>query len=202
MVALPMLEPWTRVCVVLVRCGPTYPKFHFYFFLIARCPLRSTRCPALRSFSKQESRMQRTLLFAVVLIGLTAAHAQTGTSTQSSSSGGAAVASDPLSVPTSARPSQGSSLGVGGSTIGSASTGTASVAGASASIAAPASINPQSPLQLPGEAPGTSTQGPTGSSAAAAAGTPLAICGPPVPSTDGGSANITDLAGSASLGGC
>ena len=143
--------------------------------------------------------MQRTLLFVIVLVGLTAAHAQS--STQSSSSGGTAVASDPLSVPTSSLPSQGSSLGVGGSTIGSVSTGTASVAGASASIAAPASISPQSPLQLPGEAPNTSTQGSVGTSAAAASA-PSAICGPPVPSTDGGSANITDLMGSAPLGGC
>jgi hypothetical protein len=55
-------------------------------------------------------------------------------------------------------------------------------------------------LLLPGEIPDTSTQ--AASTTAAAPGSASAVCPPPVPSTDGGSANLTEIAGGASLGGC
>jgi hypothetical protein len=62
-----------------------------------------------------------------------------------------------------------------------------------------ASGSPQSPLLLPGEIPDTSTQ--AASTTAAAPSSPSPVCPPPVPSTDGGSVNLTEIAG-ASFGGC
>jgi hypothetical protein len=53
---------------------------------------------------------------------------------------------------------------------------------------------------LPGEIPDTSTQG-ASTTAAAAPGSAASVCPPPIPTTDGGSANLTEIAG-ASLGGC
>jgi hypothetical protein len=63
---------------------------------------------------------------------------------------------------------------------------------------------------LRGEAPDASTQAAksttsaSGSAAGSAAGPAFsgAICGPLVPSTDGGSVNVTELAGGGSLNGC
>ena len=148
--------------------------------------------------------MQRMFSLTVVLLGLTAAHAQTGMQLNDQTSSGTGVAADPLSVATSPLPSsQGSALG-GGAT--GPVTGTTNAAGSSASITAPASTNPQAPLQLRGEAPDASTQAAkSATSASGSAAGPAfsgAICGPLVPSTDGGSVNVTELAGGGSLNGC
>jgi hypothetical protein len=59
--------------------------------------------------------------------------------------------------------------------------------------------SPQLPLLLRGEIPDTSTQ-PANATASAPA-PPSPICAPPVPSTDGGSANLSEIAG-LSLNGC
>jgi len=91
--------------------------------------------------------MQRMFSLTVVLLGLTAAHAQTGMQLNDQTSSGTGVAADPLSVATSPLPSS------PGSTLGGGATG------------------------------------------------PV-ICGPLVPSTDGGSVNVTELAGGGSLNGC
>jgi hypothetical protein len=52
---------------------------------------------------------------------------------------------------------------------------------------------------LPGEISDTSTQ--AASTTAALPGPSSPICPPPVPSSDGGSANLSEIAG-ASIGGC
>lgn len=128
--------------------------------------------------------MQRTILTAIICLGLiTAADAQTTTGT----------GTDPLSVPTFTLPS-GSSFSVGTSTEaagGSATTG--SSIGNGGGISAPASRNPQAPLELPGEGLNSSTQ--SASTTAAAPSAPSVICPPSIPTTDGGSANITTIDG-------
>jgi hypothetical protein len=115
-------------------------------------------------------------------------------------SNGSGVASDPLSVPTSPLPSSpGSAVVVGGAQTGSTTvaTGTGGGTGATASITAPASTNPQLPLLLPGEVASTSTQ--TAKVMTRGAGTASStICAPPVPSTDGGSANLSEVFGAPS----
>jgi hypothetical protein len=140
--------------------------------------------------------MQCSFIVAIVLFSLAAAHAQTGGQVNGqTSNSGSVVASDPLSVPTSSLPSSpGLALAVGGAPTGSttAATGTGVGTSAAASITAPASINPQSSLLLPGEASSTSPQ--TAKVTTRAAGTPSStICPPPVPSTDGGSANLSEV---------
>jgi hypothetical protein len=140
--------------------------------------------------------MQRTFVFAVILFGLTAVHAQT--------SGSANIGTDPLSVPTQTLPSAG---GGGGAMGGSTAVGVG--ASASSSITAPASTNPQSALQLPGEMADTSTdaakvttRAAVGGSSSSSPSSQSTSCQISVPSTDGGSANLTDIFGSGSPGGC
>jgi hypothetical protein len=141
--------------------------------------------------------MGRIFILAIFLFGLTAAQSQTSAQvngqTGSSETGTTAISSDPLSVPASTNTAviTGSSSTAGSSAAASAG---------AASIAASAANTSQSPLELPGEGSDTSTQA-AGSSAAAPSGPP-SICGPAVPTTDGGSANIDQLAGGVSIGGC
>jgi hypothetical protein len=52
---------------------------------------------------------------------------------------------------------------------------------------------------LPGEMPNTSSQAPIATAASPSRAS--TICPPPVPTTDGGSANLTDMVGE-SLSGC
>jgi hypothetical protein len=134
--------------------------------------------------------MQRMFILAIALLGLTAAQAQTSVlmNGQANSSGTAAT-SDPLSVPTFS--------GTGG---GSTTAAIGTAAGATSSIAASTSNSSQSPLQLPGEGSDTSTA--AANTTATAPSAPSSICPPPVPSTDGGSANIEQLAGGITLNGC
>jgi hypothetical protein len=121
-------------------------------------------------------------------------------STSSSSPAIGSVGSDPLGVPTSSlgsasSPSSGSSSGT---SSGATTTGLAS--GGPGAMNAAATTSPQSPLLLRGEIPDTSTQ--AASATASAPASPSPICAPPVPSTDGGSANLTEIAGVVSLNGC
>ena len=144
--------------------------------------------------------MRYTLLMTIALLGIATADAQTVTEPNSPTSTGqnlgTGVGSDPLSVPTSTVPS-GSPRAASGPASGADATGSAgaSTAGASASP----SSNPQVPLVLPGEMPNTSSQAAITTGTAPSHASP--ICPPPVPSTDGGSAHLSGLAG-ASLDGC
>jgi hypothetical protein len=54
-------------------------------------------------------------------------------------------------------------------------------------------------LQMPGEKPDSSAQ--AANTTAAAPGPSSPICAPPVPTSDGGSVNLSEIAG-ASFGGC
>jgi hypothetical protein len=148
--------------------------------------------------------MQRIFIFAVLFLGLAAAHAQTSAETSGT------VATDPLTLPTqTVSPSSGSGLAGGGAAGGS----TPSVgvgASAASSITAPATSNPQTAVQLTGETADSSSQAAKVTTRAAVGGsssTPSssssASCDSSVPSTDGGSANLTDIFGSGgSSGGC
>jgi hypothetical protein len=145
--------------------------------------------------------MQRMFIFAAIFLGLTAAHAQTS----GSASG---IGADPLSVPTQTLPS---SFGAGGGGAVGGSTAVGVGASAASSITAPASTNPQSALQLPGETADTSTDAAKvttraavgGSSGSPSSSSSSTSCTLSVPSTDGGSANLTDILGGGSLtGGC
>jgi hypothetical protein len=131
--------------------------------------------------------MRRCFIFAIMLLGTTTAHAQTGAPV-----GG--VIADPLKctdigIAAVSSPSSGSASGT---TSGSTTTNGSAVGGTGA-ISTPASTNPQSPLILPGEIPDTSTQ--AASTTATAPGPSSPMCPPPVPSSDGGSANLSEIAG-------
>jgi len=172
--------------------------------------------------------MQRTFfIIAVSALGITTAHGQTVLQLNGQTSGSeSAVASETLGIPTSPPPSTSSSspaigsvgsdpLGVPTSSLGSASspssgsssgassgsaTTTGLASGGPGAMNAAATTSPQSPLLLRGEIPDTSTQ--AASATASAPASPSPICAPPVPSTDGGSANLTEIAGVVSLNGC
>jgi hypothetical protein len=153
----------------------------------------------LRSLSMRENAMQRTIFTAIILLGIGAtAQAQTAAGT---------IGTDPLSVPTSTLPSS-SSFSSGTSTAESSSSGTTvngSVAtsgaatGSTSGIGASSSRSSQVPLELPGEGLDSSTQ--AASSTAVAPAAPSPICPPSIPTTDGGSDNLTVIDGF-SPGGC
>jgi hypothetical protein len=150
--------------------------------------------------STQESVMKFVFIIAIVFLGITTAQGQTvlqlSGPTNSSES---AVGSDPLSEPTSSLPSVSSPSPA--SQLGTASgspTTTGSASGATGATSSASGIS-QSPFLLPGEIPDTSTQ--ASSTTATAPSTSSPICPPPVPSTDGGSTNLSEIAG-APLNGC
>jgi hypothetical protein len=153
--------------------------------------------------------MQRTFIIAIMLLSITTAHAQTGVQFSDQTGAG----SDPLSVPTS-------SLSGSGTTGGSATTSGQTGVG-SDPLNVPTSSSPSVSSPSSGSGSGTSggsattigsagagagaitTSGSTGSQTAittAAAPAPP-ICPPPVPSSDGGSANLSFIAG-VSINGC
>jgi hypothetical protein len=164
--------------------------------------------------STQESAMQRVFIIAIMFLGITAAQGQTVTqpnghtnsSIGATNSSESAVGSDPVGVSTSSL-SSGSSTSPSsqsGTVSGSpAATGSASggarATSSGAGAAGSGSTSSQAPLLLPGEIPDTSTQAASTTATAPSSSSP--ICPPPVPSTDGGSVNLTEIAG-ASLGGC
>jgi hypothetical protein len=134
--------------------------------------------------------MRHSFLIAITVFGITTAQAQTA------STSGNGVGSDPLSVPTASLP-MGSSSPSGSASGGPVTTGSAS--GSTAGISASPSSNPQAPLLLPGEMPNRSSQAAVATGAASSRSS--STCPPPVPTTDGGSANLTDMVGG-SLSGC
>lgn len=141
--------------------------------------------------------MQRMILIAIVVFGSTTAHAQTATNT----------GTDPLSAPTTSLPSTSSfsSTSPTATTSGAATTATGSptvngsvattglAGGGTGSIDASSGRSSQAPLELPGEGLEASTQ--SASTTAAAPAASSTICPPSIPSTDGGSANITEIDG-------
>ena len=131
--------------------------------------------------------MRLLFLIAIMAFGITTAQAQTSSTT--------AVGSDPLSVPTKILPT-GSETATGALGTG----GTATGSNATSGISAPSSNPSQVPLQLPGEAPDRSAQS-AATTAGASSHTAAPICPPPVPTSDGGSANLTEMVGG-SLNGC
>ena len=185
----PMAGPFILFCVfpfllfLWPGTGSTFPNFHSLFLRIGRCPVAM--------LTTQERAMRRILIVAIMFLGVTTAQGQTVSQLNGQSNGTAgAVGSDPLGVPTSPLSSLPSPSG------SQATTGSASGAAGATNTA---SVSSQSPLLLPGEIKGTSTQ--AASTTATAPGAPSPICPPPVPSTDGGSANLSEMAG-ASLSGC
>jgi hypothetical protein len=160
-------------------------------------------------YSTQESAMKFVFIMAIMFLGITAAQGQQGRTVSQpngpASSNGTTAASDSLSVPTSSLSSASSVSSVSspspasqsGASARSATT-SGSARGATAATGS-ASGNSQTPLLLPGEIPDTSTQ--AASTTAAAPGAASPVCPPQVPATDGGSANLSEIAG-ASLGGC
>ena len=164
--------------------------------------------------STQENAMRRVFIMAIMLLGITTAqgqtvlqmNGQTNSSAGRANSSESAVGSDPLNVPTSSVPSvsspslssQSGTASGSPATTGSAGGGAGAASSASGTVGS-ASTSSQSPLLLPGEIPDTSTQ--AASMSATAPGSLSPICPPPVPSTDGGSANLSEMAG-ASLGEC
>lgn len=134
------------------------------------------------------------LIFGIAIMFLGIAAAQGQTALQPNGSGSTA-ASDPLSVPTSSLPSGSSSSSgsAGGGAGGTSSQGPLLLPGEMST-----SGTSQSAQQLPGEIPEVSTQGASTTGSAPAASAPTCVS---IPSTDGGSANLTEIAG-ASLNGC
>jgi cytoskeletal protein RodZ len=155
--------------------------------------------------------MKLVLIITIMFLGIaTAQGQQQGQQGQTvlqfngqTNSSGSVVGSDPLSTATSASSSAATSSSPASASTSSAASGSASTSGSAigaAGATGAGSGNSQSPVLLPGEIPDTSTQ--TASTTAAAPGSSSAVCPPPVPSTDGGSVNLTEIAGGASLGGC
>jgi hypothetical protein len=155
--------------------------------------------------------MRLVFIIAIMFLGITTAQGQAQGQTVlqlngQTNSSQSAVGSVPLGVPASplgvpapslpsvSSPSPASQLGT---TSGSPTT-TGSASGATGATGSASGIS-QAPLLLPGEIPDTSTQ--AASTTATAPSPPSPICPPPVPSTDGGSANLSEIAG-ASLNGC
>jgi cytoskeletal protein RodZ len=150
--------------------------------------------------STRESVMKFVFIIAIMFLGITTAQGQTAMQLNGqTNSGDTAVGSNPFSVPPSSLPSVSSPSPASelGTASGSPAT-TGSASGAPEATRSASGIS-QSPLLLPGEIPDTSTQ--AASTTATAPGPPSPICPPPVPSTDGGSANLSEMAG-VSLNGC
>jgi hypothetical protein len=161
--------------------------------------------------------MKLVFVIATMFLGITTAQGQTvlqlngQTMNGQTNSSESAVGSDPLGVPTSSMPSvpspspasqfgtpSGSPTTTGTTGSAASPTTTGSASGASGATSSGSGIS-QSPILLPGEIPDTSTQ--AASTTATAPGSSSPICPPPVPSTDGGSANLSEMAG-VSLNGC
>jgi hypothetical protein len=209
----PSLEVPPSKSVLAVPCSTFFLlKFHLHFSRVGRW-FAGGGDAALRH-STQESAMQRVFIIAIMFLGITAAQGQTVTqpnghtnsSIGATNSSESAVGSDPVGVSTSSL-SSGSSTSPSsqsGTVSGSpAATGSASggarATSSGAGAAGSGSTSSQAPLLLPGEIPDTSTQAASTTATAPSSSSP--ICPPPVPSTDGGSVNLTEIAG-ASLGGC
>jgi hypothetical protein len=168
----------------------TFPKLHCRFSQFARCP-----AIRLRENEAGESAMRILFLIAIMAFGITTAEAQTAST--------AGTGSDPLGVPVQALPTGSAPAGgTAGSASSAGSTGNSAAGGSTSAITTSPSNTSQVPLQLSGERSGTSTQAATSTAGAAShAASSSVVCPPPVPTSDGGSANITEMVGG-SLDGC
>ena len=139
------------------------------------------------------------ILFLIAIM----AFATTSVQAQTASTGATAIGSDPFSVPTQPLPTgSGSPGGEGGSASGTGSTGTSAAGGSTSGITTSSYNTSQVPLELSGERSGTSTHAATSTAAAAShSSSSSVVCPPSVPTSDGGSANITEMVGG-SLSGC
>jgi hypothetical protein len=148
---------------------------------------------------------------ATLFLGIAAANAQTtsqtGANSQATTTQNVVTTrnsgADPLSVPTSPLPTESAPASPGSSSTASTngtSTASGPADGSTSGISASPSNTSQQPLLLPGETPNKSAQAPL-TTATTLAGHSSNICAPPVPSTDGGSAHLTEMAG-ISLDGC
>jgi hypothetical protein len=137
---------------------------------------------------------------AIMFLGIAAAQGQTALQPNAQTNGsGSTAGSDPLSVPTSSLPSgSSSSSGTASGSGGGGAGGTSSQAPLLLPGEMSTSGTSQSAQQLPGEIPEVSTQGASTTASAPAASAPTCVS---IPSSDGGSANLTEIAG-ASLNGC
>jgi hypothetical protein len=153
--------------------------------------------------------MRLVFFIAIMFLGLTTAQGQTVLQQNGQTNGSNAVGSGLSSVPASSLPSESSSSSSSQASQFGAASGSGSPSSPSSTASRPASGaagasssgsgSSQSPLLLPGEIPDTSTQAASTTATAPSASSPT--CPPAVPSSDGGSANLTEIAG-ASLGGC
>jgi hypothetical protein len=141
--------------------------------------------------------MRRFFIIAIMLLGITAAKGQTVLQLNGQTNSGEPVGVDPLTAPASTLSSASSPSPALESGTASGSL-TATGSGSGTTGATSSATTSQSPLLLPGEIPDTSTQA---ASTTATAASPSPICPPPIPSTDGGSANLTEMGG-VSLNGC
>jgi hypothetical protein len=202
--------------VLEVRPRGSRPDLSYLNFIFTFCRsgvvFRVGGGAALRH-STQERAMQRVFIIAIMFLGITAAQGQTVTqpSGHTNSSIGAtnssesALGSDPLGVSTSSLSGSSTSPSSQSGTVSGSPAATGSASGGAGTTssgsgaAGSGSTSSQAPLLLPGEIPDTSTQAASTTAAAPSSSSP--ICPPPVPSTDGGSANLAEIAG-ASLNGC
>jgi len=158
--------------------------------------------------------MRFVFLIAIMFLGITTAQGQTvvqpngqvnsgataGTNGSEANSSASVVGlggspggpSSSLSSLSSPSPASRTGSGAGSSTASGSAGGAAGATGSASGAS-------QAPLLLPGEIPDTSTQGAI--TTATAPGPSSPVCPPPVPSTDGGSAHLSEMAG-ISLGGC
>lgn len=151
--------------------------------------------------------MRRVFIIVIMFLGITTAHGQTVLQMNGqTNSGASAVGSTPTSsTPSGSSASTGSQAASPSGAMAESSTaigsgkGSAGTTGFGGATGAGSGNTSQAPLLLPGEIPDSSTQAAT--STATAPGSSAPMCPPPVPATDGGSANLSEIAG-VSLGGC
>ena len=150
--------------------------------------------------------MRRVFIIAIMFIGIVTAQAQTvpQINGQTSSGNNAVGSASPSSTPSASSTSNGQATSPSGtsqqsSTATGSGKGSAGATGSGAAAGSGSGTASQAPVLLPGEMPGTSNQ--AASSTATAPGSFSPMCPPPVPATDGGSANLSEIAGM-SIGGC
>jgi hypothetical protein len=189
------VRPATPVAVIFSAI-----PFQDFIFIFSASGVVLPRRRGFAALEMQESAMKLVFGIAIMFLGIAAAQGQTASQPNGqTASGGSTAASDPLSVPTSTLPSGSSSSSAAGSgSAGGASGGISSQAPVLLPGEMSASGTSQSSQQLPGETPATSTQSARTTASAPAASSPTCVS---VPSTDGGSANLTEMVGG-SLDGC
>jgi hypothetical protein len=162
--------------------------------------------------------MRRVFIIAIMFLGITAAqgaqgqtvvqmNGQTNSGEQTSSGGqtgnnqtaAGSVAASPSPSASAASSTSPSGASSESSTATGSAKGSAGGTGSGGSSGSGSGTTSQAPLLLPGEVPETSTQ--AAATTATVPGSFSPMCPPPVPSTDGGSVNLSEIDGM-SLGGC